>query len=1001
MEEVQETSTPWDPKTPLGLLPGRLGVNEEPSDESESDSEREPVNWRGRQTQRSWPKTEPAMVTPTDHVRAESSGGTTCSTVRETSRWRRAGSVAVPLKSHTRPKESDRADDALIRWLYRLEQQDKLKVPTLGEVLAHCEWPRDDTLIPMPGGGTISEWCLRDLSAAGERPAGQADEGIEKIAEPCETRKQNAWSQGEFVTLELGGEAEESTQKKNRMRRGDKARDMRISKNTAVWWISASYATDRSRSWSNRHGMYGDSASRDGLGRGFRSTMESRYIHGPKSVAFRGRAMAQFRQIERGKVNAMRCDIVAECAGITVCGGEREIIESKIKRLIPDVPPKLGHTDKIVHRIELVEGAKPVCHRTRRMTPKMGKIAHECLQKMKEEGIIEPAKSEWNSAPVLVKKSDGSYRFCVDYRDLNKVTKKDGYPCKNMDTILDRLRESQIYLENRLEERVSPSMPRRRHYNALLDPVSNAENSWRLVVPAEQRERVLTESHCLTSSGHLGAKKTYDRLACEYWWPGMWYAVEEYCNSCDVCQRYKVPQTGPKGLMTRRVVDRPWAVVAADMMEFPRSKNQNKYLLVFQDLFTRWIEIVPLRKSERWSATPTRSNGVRLPPLSGEQPEGLHRQSGRRWTSERGASSSERNASEEARASQEAFLRGLRCTHRRTRWTGRSPFSPAITAGNGRRGNNERTPTEEELPVSVDRPAALARASVLHRRARDVARTEEESRCWRRRHGQCWSSWWRPVNRWKNGTARHSRRFFVARLKRKFCCWRRRGRRRLRFVAQVRRRRKAHGCRPPPLAPVQEPSALPLPPPVQQVSYVAGLHGLVFQPFAVQQQRLPQTEYPLDGQQQRQLRRPGPYQEQQQHRQLPRRQPQQHQREEVRVEVRPLSPVAGPSSLSGEHGRTGSHPRRENFGGLEPVGFVPGLDPPRGACFECHEPGHTRRQCRKPYNGDLCTNCGRRGVKVRHCPRCSRGWKKSQRNFHSKRAAARKQLWKALGGGRC
>ncbi|CAB0043172.1 unnamed protein product [Trichogramma brassicae] len=90
--------------------------------------------------------------------------------------------------------------------------------------------------------------------------------------------------------------------------------------------------------------------------------------------------------------------------------------------------------------------------------------------------------------------------------------------------------------------------------------------------------------------------------------------------------------------MTRRVVDRPWAVVAADMMEFPRSKNQNKYLLVFQDLFTRWIEIVPLRKANgvRWSATPTRSNGVRFPPLSEEQPEGLHRQSGRRWTSERG-----------------------------------------------------------------------------------------------------------------------------------------------------------------------------------------------------------------------------------------------------------------------------------------------------------------------------------------------------------------------------
>ncbi|CAB0037514.1 unnamed protein product [Trichogramma brassicae] len=116
----------------------------------------------------------------------------------------------------------------------------------------------------------------------------------------------------------------------------------------------------------------------------------------------------------------------------------------------------------------------------------------------------------------------------------------------------------------------------------------------------------------------------------------------------------------------------------------------------------------------------------------------------------------------------------------------------------------------------------------------------------------------------------------------------------------------------PPLAPVQEPSALPLPPPVRQVSYVAGPHGLVFQPFAVQQQRLPQTEYPLDGQQQRQLRRPGPYQEQQQHRQLPRLQPQQHQREEVRVEVRPLGPVAGSSSLSGNTAAP-TRIRGENF----------------------------------------------------------------------------------------
>uniref|UniRef100_A0ABD2WZS3 CCHC-type domain-containing protein n=1 Tax=Trichogramma kaykai TaxID=54128 RepID=A0ABD2WZS3_9HYME len=155
------------------------------------------------------------------------------------------------------------------------------------------------------------------------------------------------------------------------------------------------------------------------------------------------------------------------------------------------------------------------------------------------------------------------------------------------------------------------------------------------------------------------------------------------------------------------------------------------------------------------------------------------------------------------------------------------------------------------------------------------------------------------------------------------------------------------------------------------------------------------------GNKQRQLRCLSHHQEeqQQQHQQLPQLQQQQHQQEEARVEVRPLSPVAGPSSRP-ENAAAPTRIRGENFGGLESVEFVPGLDPPRGTCFECHEPGHTRRQCRNPFDGVLCTNCGRRGVKVRHCPHCSRGWKKSQRNFHTKKAVQRKQLWKALGGGR-
>ena len=47
--------------------------------------------------------------------------------------------------------------------------------------------------------------------------------------------------------------------------------------------------------------------------------------------------------------------------------------------------------------------------------------------------------------------------------------------------------------------------------------------------------------------------------------------------------------------MGGRVVEGPWAVVASDLMEFPQSKGEYKYIVVFQDLFTRWVELRPLR----------------------------------------------------------------------------------------------------------------------------------------------------------------------------------------------------------------------------------------------------------------------------------------------------------------------------------------------------------------------------------------------------------------------
>lgn len=121
---------------------------------------------------------------------------------------------------------------------------------------------------------------------------------------------------------------------------------------------------------------------------------------------------------------------------------------------------------------------------------------------------------------------------------------------------------------------------------------------WKLCVPEPQRQRVLQENHSQTSAGHMGIRKTINRICSRYYWPGMTRDITRFVRSCESCQRYKPYQVAPAGEMLVSVPEEPWATVCTDYVgPLPRTRHGNTMLLVFFDRFSKWVELIPQRKA--------------------------------------------------------------------------------------------------------------------------------------------------------------------------------------------------------------------------------------------------------------------------------------------------------------------------------------------------------------------------------------------------------------------
>ncbi|GKC05557.1 putative reverse transcriptase domain-containing protein [Tanacetum coccineum] len=110
---------------------------------------------------------------------------------------------------------------------------------------------------------------------------------------------------------------------------------------------------------------------------------------------------------------------------------KKRLEDVPIVRDFPDVFPEdlsgLPPTRQVEFQIDLIPGAAPVARAPYRLAPSEMKELSEQLKELSDKGFIRPSSSPWGAPVLFVKKKDGSFRMCIDYRELNKLTVKNRY----------------------------------------------------------------------------------------------------------------------------------------------------------------------------------------------------------------------------------------------------------------------------------------------------------------------------------------------------------------------------------------------------------------------------------------------------------------------------------------------------------------------------------------------------------------------------------------------
>ena len=198
------------------------------------------------------------------------------------------------------------------------------------------------------------------------------------------------------------------------------------------------------------------------------------------------------------------------------------------------------------------------------------------------------AKKQGKFTPLKV--LDGTKSATIDKDQLVKMQQED----RTLDRFLD-LKEPKLKGQQCVQFQEKGGVL----YRLYTHPEVNGGKQLRqVVVPTKLRNHVMETAHDSIMGGHMGIKKTSDKVLSNFYWPGLQGDVTRFVQSCDICQRTVKKGSVPKAALEKMpLIDTPFKRVAVDLIGpiHPPSDEGHRYILTLVDYATRYPDAVPLK----------------------------------------------------------------------------------------------------------------------------------------------------------------------------------------------------------------------------------------------------------------------------------------------------------------------------------------------------------------------------------------------------------------------